>query len=179
MWLSKKKKIGLIALFLFGIILLVVILTHAFVNGQPKTPVTCQQVTEVLSDLGYSPSDTTSMYEKQDSNLVNSIAVETEKIRFDFFEFNNDDSASNVFSHAYNQILDYRNGYTPEYGQDIETDEYYANYRLYSLKSGGMYYLTIRVGSTAIYTYCDEDYINELGKILSGIGYTGDSKKAE
>ncbi len=58
MWLNKKKKIGLTILFVSGLILLGVILIYAFSNGQSKTPATCQQVTTVLSDLGYVPSDT-------------------------------------------------------------------------------------------------------------------------
>ncbi len=171
MWLNKKKKTGLTVLFVGGIILLAVILIYAFTNGQPKTPATCQQVTTVLSDLGYVPSDTTSMYIKQDSHLKSSVAIENEQIRFDFFEFDNGNSASNVFSHAYNQIIDYRSS------NKVESNEYYSNYRLYSLKSAGMYYITIRVGNTAIYAYCNEDYMSELGKILSGIGYSGNADK--
>lgn len=167
MWLNQKRKIGLIAIFAGGMILLVAMLIYVFTNGQPKTPVTCKQVTAVLSNLEYTPSDTTEAYLKQDSHLKNSVAVETDNIRFDFFEFDNDNSASNVYTHAYKQILNYRNGYV----EDVETEEYYANYRLYSLKTTGMYYLTIWVDNTAIYAYCDEEYTGELGEILTAIGY--------
>lgn len=118
-------------------------------------------------NLEYTPSDTTDAYLKQDSHLKSSVAIETDNIRFDFFEFDNDNSASNVYTHAYKQILDYRNGYI----EDVETEEYYSNYRLYSLKTTGMYYLTIWVDNTAIYAYCNEDYISELGEILTAIGY--------
>ena len=48
---------------------------------------------------------------------------------------------------------------------------------MHSLKSSGVYYITIRVGNTALYAYCDEDYMGELGKILSEIGYSGNSDK--
>ncbi len=173
MWLSKKKKIGLIFLFSFGIILLAVILIYAGVNGQPKTPVTCQQVTTVLSNLGYVSSDTTSIYLENDSNLKKSVAIENEKIRFDFFEFDNQDSAANLYSNACNQMLDYRSS------GNISNSEGYANYYMHSLKSNGVYYITIRVENTALYAYCDEEYISEMGRILSGIGYTGDSKSSD
>lgn len=167
MWLNQKRKIALIVIFAGGMILLVAMLIYAFTDGQPKTPVSCQQVTTALSNLEYIPSDTTDAYLKQDSHLKSSVAIETDHIRFDFFEFDNDNSASNVYTHAYKQILNYRNGYI----KDVETEEYYANYRLYSLKTTGMYYLTIWVDNTAIYAYCDEEYTGELGKILSAIGY--------
>lgn len=100
MWLNKKKKIGLTILFVGGIILLAIILIYAFTNGQSKTPATCQQVTTVLSDLGYVPSDTTSLYLEDDAQLKSSVAIENEQIRFDFFEFGNENSAENVYSNA-------------------------------------------------------------------------------
>ena len=42
-----------------------------------------------------------------------------------------------------------------------------------------VYYITIRVGSTALYAYCDEDYMGELGKILSKIGYADNSNNSK
>jgi hypothetical protein len=165
----EKWKKGIIIICSLGIILLVVMLIYAFVTGQPKTPATCSQVTTELTNLGYYPTDTTSIYIEQDSHLQGSVAIENEKLRFDFFEFDNNNSASNVFSHAYNQIIDYRSS------NKIESDEYYSNYRMYSLKSNGMFYITIRVENTAIYAYCDEGYTSEIGRILSAIGYV-DSK---
>ncbi len=165
MWLSKKKKIGLVTLFSFGIILLAVILIYAGSNGQPKTPTTCQQVTTVLSDLGYVPSDTTSVYFEDDSHLKSSVAIENEQIRFDFFEFDNENSAADLYSSACNQMLDYRAR------GNISNSEGYANYYMHSLKSNGIYYITIRVENTAIYAYCDEEYTSKLGEILTAIGY--------
>lgn len=171
MWLSKKKKIGLTILFISGLILLVVILMYTFSNGQPKTPATCQQVNLVLSELGYKLSDTTSLYLGDDSRLISSVAIENEKIRFDFFEFDNENSAANVYDNACNQMLDYRSS------GNISNSEGYANYYMHSLKSNGVYYITIRVENTALYAYCDEDYMSELGKILLGIGYSGHADK--
>lgn len=171
MLLNKKKKTGLTVLFVGGIILLAVILLYAFTNGQPKTPATCQQVTTVLSDLGYAPSDTTSLYLEDDAQLKSSVAIENEKIRFDFFEFDNDDGAANAYNSACNQMLDYRNRYNVSHSQG------YANYYMHSLISSGVYYITIRVGNTALYAYCDEDYMGELGKILTKIGYADNSDK--
>lgn len=167
---NQKKKTGLIILFVCGIILLAVILIYAFTNRQSTTPATCQQVTTVLSDLGYVPSDTTSLYLEDDAQLKSSVAIENEQIRFDFFEFDNENSAANVYSNACNQMLDYRSS------GNISNSEGYANYYMHSLKSSGIYYITIRVENTVLYAYCDEDYMSELGKILSEIGYTGNTE---
>lgn len=171
MWLNKKKKIGLTILFISGLLLLGVILIYALSDGQPKMPTTCQQVTTVLSDLGYVPSDTTSLYLENDTQFKSSVAIENKKIRFDFFEFDNENSATNVYRNACNQMLDYRSS------GNISNSEGYANYSMHSLKSSGVYYITIRVGNTALYAYCDEDYMGELRKILSGIGYCENSDK--
>lgn len=62
-------------------------------------------------------------------------------------------------------MLDYRSS------GNVESSEGYANYYMHSLKSGGMFYITVRVGNTAIYAYCDEGYTSEIGRILSAIGY--------
>lgn len=171
MWLNKKKKTGLTVLFVGGIILLAVILIYAFTNGHPKTPATCQQVTTVLSDLGYAPSDTTSLYSEDDAQLKSSVSIENKQIRFDFFEYDNEKDAAKVYSNACNQMLDYRSS------GNISNSEGYTNYYMHSLKSSGVYYITIRVENTVLYAYCDEDYMSELGKILSGIGYSGDVDK--
>lgn len=157
-------------MFVGGIILLAVILIYAFTNGQPKTPATCQQVTTVLSDLGYEPIDTTSLYIEDDSNLQKSVTIDNKKIRFDFFEFDNDNSAINVYNHACSQMHTYQSG------DMIERDEGYNNYSMYSLKSKGVYYITIRVGNTALYAYCDEEYKSELDTILLSIDYGSSTK---
>ena len=68
-------------------------------------------------------------------------------------------------------MLDYRSS------GNISNSEGYANYYMHSLKSSDVYYITIRVGNTALYAYCDEDYMGKLGKILSGIGYSGNADK--
>ena len=162
------------AIFLIGgfiILALAIMLIVMFSNTGEKTPVTCEQLNTKLIDMGYEPADTTYAYSDQNANLIRSIAIDTGKIRFDFFEFDNDDGAANAYNSACNQMLDYRSRYNVSHSQG------YANYYMHSLISSGVYYITIRVGNTALYAYCDEDYMDELGKILSKIGYTDNSDK--
>lgn len=162
----KIKRIGLTAIFIFGFILLTVILVFSFVDGKPKTPATGQQVSSILSDMGYSPIDVTDSYEKQDLHLNGVITFETKKIHFEFFDFDNNGSADNAYSVACSQIREHRS-------QDcMEGTEGYANYYMKDLRSSTMYYITIRVENTTIYAYCDREYTSELYRILTAIGYS-------
>lgn len=169
---EKFRKLGYKGIYLsiaFIIILFAIIWGILSINTGEKTPVDSQRVYEEIINLGYEPIDTTSLYIEDDSNLQKSVTIDNEKIRFDFFEFDNDNSAINVYNHACSQMHTYQSG------DMIERDEGYNNYSRYSLKSKGVYYITIRVGNTALYAYCDEDYMGELGKILSEIGYADNS----
>lgn len=167
----KLRNKGIYLSIAFIIILFAIIWGILSINTGEKTPVDSQRVYEEIINLGYEPIDTTSLYIEDDSNLQKSVTIDNEKIRFDFFEFDNDNSAINVYNHACSQMHTYQSG------DMIERDEGYNNYSRYSLKSKGVYYITIRVGNTALYAYCDEDYMGELGKILSEIGYADNSDK--
>ena len=74
----------------FIVIALAAILITIFVNTGDKTPVTCEELNTKLVDLGYEPADTTYAYSDQNSSLKRSIAIDTGNLRFDFFEFDND-----------------------------------------------------------------------------------------
>lgn len=162
---TKVKKYGLIAIFIGGFLLLIFILSYAISDGQPKTPLTYQNVITSISKMGYTPIDTTASYKLQDPHLNGSVTIETKKMHFDFFEFDNNDSADNAYSVACSQIRKYRS-------QDsMEGTEGYANYYMKDLRSNTMYYITIRVENTAIYAYCDREYTSELFRILKEIGY--------
>ncbi len=149
----------------FIVIALIAILAIIFTNTGNKTPATYQQVNTELLNLDYSPIDTTATYKEQSSDLNGSIACDSENLHFYFFEFNDDNSAYTLFYN--NHDLIYENiseGFR-------EWDEHYDNYAMYSMSSNGVYYISIWVGNTTIYAYCDEEYTNELGKILTSIGY--------
>lgn len=82
-----------------------------------------------------------------------------------FFEFDNDNSAYSLFHNNHNLIYEnISEGFR-------EWDEHYDNYAMYSMSSNGIYYLSIWVGNTALYAYCDEEYKSELDMILTSIDY--------
>lgn len=149
----------------FIVISLAAILITIFANTGDKTPATYQQVNNELVNLGYDSIDTTDTYKEQSPSLNGSVACDSENVHFYFFEFNNDNSAYTLFYN--NHDLIYENiseGFR-------EWDEHYDNYAMYSMSSNGIYYISIWVGNTAIYAYCDEEYTSELGEILTAIGY--------
>lgn len=170
---EKFRKLGNKEIYLsiaFIIILFAIIWGILSINTGEKTPVESQRVYEEIINLGYEPIDTTSLYIEDDSNLQKSVTIDNKKIRFDFFEFDNDNSAINVYNHACSQMHTYQSG------DMIERDEGYNNYSMYSLKSKGVYYITIRVGNTALYAYYDEEYKSELDTILLSIDYGSSTK---
>lgn len=136
----------------------------------PKDPVTSDKMWEVLESQGYQPIDITEKYYAKDSGakqtLIKCIAFEKDDIHFEFYEFNNKNSAIDVYGQAYRSIILDKNKFSK-----VEHSTQKANYTIYTLKVSGTYNVAIYVGNTAIYAYCNEENSNEIGDILKEIGY--------
>lgn len=91
----------------------------------------------------------------------------------EFFELKSSSDANNMYGQFTTIILDYR------IGNYYDGSSGYSNYKMYWMTSNNTFYTVIKVENTVIYAYCDEDYMGELGEILSRIGYTGDSKSSD
>lgn len=154
----------------FIILALAIMLIVMFSNTGEKTPVTCEELNTKLIDMGYEPADTTYSYSDQNANLIRSIAIDTGKIRFDFFEFDNDNSALSLFKNSQAEINQKRNANSQDW------TAHYNNYVMYSTQSDGIYYIVIRVGNTTIDAYCDAEYKSELDTILLSIDYDSSTK---
>ena len=74
----------------------------------PKTPATVEQVKSAIVDQGYETKDITELYYKSDPEFKNTlnkcISFEKDDLHFEFFDFNNDNSAVNIYSQAYQEI---------------------------------------------------------------------------
>ena len=162
------KAVGLIAGFI--VIVLAIMLIVMFSNTGEKTPVTCEELNTKLIDFGYEPADTTYAYSDQNSSLKRSIAIDTGNLRFDFFEFDNDNSALSLFKNSQAEINQKRNANSQDW------TAHYNNYVMYSTQSDEIYYIVIRVGNTAIDAYCDAEYKSELDTILLSIDYGTSTK---
>ncbi len=163
-WVIKNNKAPY---FLLGFIILtfLTIMIILFVNTGEKTPATCEQVNSTLVNLGYYSENSTDYYVKQNSKLKESVAGNNGNVSFYFFEFDDDETALSEFKNIQTQINQKR-----ELGYH-DWHEFYNNYAMYSMLSNGTYYITIWVGNTALYAFCDEEYKGEIGEILTAIGY--------
>ncbi len=152
------------------VIIFSIIMIVLFANTGEKTPATCEQVSTELINLDYEPVDSTYYYKEQSSQLKGSIMADNGNVRFNFFEFDNNDSAYTVFYNNHDLIYEnISDGFR-------EWDAHYNNYAMYSMSSNGVYYISIWVGNTAIYAYCDEKYKSELDTILISIDYDSSTK---
>ena len=154
------------------VITLFLVLAFIFFNffAVPKTPVTAEQVKAAITAQGYEVKDITEQYYESDPRfkftLNKCISFDKDDIHFEFFDFNNNNSAIDVYSQVYSQ-LSYR--YNSPYS--IEIDYQIANYSIWLYDSLGKYSVAIYVGNTAIYAHCDSENQNEIDKILDAIDY--------
>lgn len=154
------------------VIIFFIVLAIVFFNffAVPKTPATTEQVKSVIIAQGYEPKDITEQYYESDpgfkSVLNRCISFDKDDIHFEFFDFNNDNSAVNVFSQVYQEV-----SYKYNAAHSIEIDTRIANYRIYTLDSLGKYNVAIYVGNTAVYAYCNSENKAEIQKILDAIDY--------
>ena len=153
-------------LLLFGILIFGIL----ELTTKPKTPATSEQVWNTIVAQGYEPEDIADKYHSQDpeskNSLLKCIAFENSDVHFDFFEFNSDSMAQNIYSQFHRKIVDNYNA-----SHIIETENKQANFIIYTLDNGEKYNVAIYVGNTAVYAYCDSENKNEINKILDAIDY--------
>lgn len=150
---------------LIGIIMIVISTTN-----KPKTPVTTDQVWDILEAQGFEPVDTTQIYKDDwgDSGniLKNSVSTQVDDISFNFFVFDSDKSAEYVRTLYLNYIRDNRYSIP-----NVEITEGISNYLLYTLKANGLYSVVIRVGNTLIFAYSDEENAEKINDIILEMKY--------
>ncbi|MGN0547547.1 MAG: hypothetical protein ACI4I3_09455 [Acutalibacteraceae bacterium] len=151
---------------------ILVILTIALISAfnVQKEPVTADRVCEIIKEQGYNPQDITDKYYEHDPTfkrtLIKCVAFEEDDIRFDFFEFNNSNSAVDIYGQAYTEIILNYNAVNK-----IEIEHQMGNFSIYTLDSLGKYNVAIYVGNTAVYANCDSENKNEINRILDAIDY--------
>ncbi len=176
---SSVSNKSIVLSFVFVIIFVVfIILWLSALFSEPKTPATADEVWAAIEEQGYKPEDITDRYYKNDSDaflsLVKCIAFKENDIEFQFFEFNNTNSAIDIYGQAYHNIRITHNSW-----QKMETSYENKNYSLYFLDSHGKYNVSIFVENTAIYAYCNSENKYEINKILDKIDYltSGNNKE--
>ncbi len=176
---SSVSNKSIILAFIFVIIFVVfIILWFSALFSEPKTPATTDEVWAAIEEQGYKPEDISDFYYQKDSGfkltLQKCIAFEDDDIHFEFFEFNNRDSAIDIYGQAYHNITVTHNSW-----QKMETSYKNKNYSLYFLDSHGKYNVSIFVENTAVYAYCNSENKYEINQILDKIDYltSGNNKE--
>lgn len=166
-----KKKIIAFLIFILVFGLAAYALFYLYVSGRP-TPVSADQVITSLNEQGFQPQDITDS--AQDNfpgfGLESCVVTEQNGIRFEFYRFDNVESARKVYQQAHSKIFPNKTN------QAIVFEERKLNYHIYILDVGTTYYLAMYVENTAIYAYCtpakNSDKINS---ILTSFGYMNSS----
>ena len=160
-----KKIIFIIVFFLvFG--LLAYGIFYLYTSGRP-TPATAEQVQDSLSEYGLQPMDitNTSMDNFPGFGLESCIIAEQNDIRFDFYKFDNIQSAQKVFQQAYNEIIEYRTN------DRVQFHERKLHYSVYILDNSTDYYLTMYAENTAVYARCSSENATKINAVLDSLGY--------
>lgn len=165
--MSKKSfiKIAVALGALIGIIVIVFRITN-----NPKTPVTTDQVWDILESQGFEPVDTTQIYKEdwgENGGILNhAVSTQTDDISFDFFVFDSDESAEYV-RRLYQAYIRDNRYFIP----NVEIKEANSNYIFYSLKANGSYSVVIRVGNTLVFAYSNEENAEKIDNIILEMDY--------
>lgn len=166
--ISAKTLIGIFAAVIVFVVFIIFCLDALF--SPPKTPVTSDEVWAIIEEQGFTPEDYTEAYYESDVgfrfSLIKCVAFDENDIHFEFFEFNNSDSAIDIYGQAYHKITTTYNSW-----QKMEIKGFDKNYSLYFLDSLGKYNVAIHVGNTAVYATCDSENQSKINKILAPIDY--------
>ncbi len=146
---------------------LVIFLIFAFAVSTPKPEATIDQISDAISKYGYQVLDRTDVYMEQDTSLEKAIGFVQDDIHFDFFSFDNRKSAENVYVAGRSELILNRKREFPM----IEIETKRANVAFYTLDSKGQYTVSIQVGSTAVYAFCNSENKAVINQILDDIGY--------
>lgn len=169
-FLLNKKTPYIIAALCIG--LLVIMFGHMFFTSGEKTPLNCQQVTNILNELDYSVIDSTDHYYTTNNGLKGSLLVDDNSLKLNFLEFSNSNVAFSTYGNIKTGNID------PKRGKDFrEYDSFYNNYNMYAMYSDNTYYTVICVENTVVYAHCDEDKKADLDTILVKMDYDSVTKR--
>lgn len=101
---AKRKRSFIVAAILF---IVAAVLTLSFLWPQlaaaPKEPAEAEQVAKALIGLGYMPQDETETIGAQDPNLIQCLFVQEDDFFFEFYIYDNEDSACRIYESASSQ----------------------------------------------------------------------------
>lgn len=162
------KKLTWIIGAVFSLLIMVFVCLMLSLGNKTINPLTTVDVCEVLKSQGYQPVNCTdsALAANPGWDLKGCIKVDNGEFEFEFYEFENESSAVGIYGSAYRHIRTNKMA-TPK----RETEARASNYRMYWLEAGENYAISMYVGTTAVYAFCNKDYAAKLDDILFEMGY--------
>ena len=177
-WIKVNFKLVLIPVIV--VLLLGGILLYFFVNGQPKTVATYEQVWKAVENQGITPMDTTEMFITAWKGRNDSKGETLQKaltfinpdsgIDFNFFIFDDDKSAHKARVSYWNYLRFDSGRYGAKSKNQIYTSSV-SNFTVCWVKYDNYYTICTRVGNTVIYAEANVDSKRLVENIIEEIGY--------
>lgn len=165
--MNKKKRIIVILLFVLIFSFCAYGIFYLYISGRP-TPATAEQVETTLTEQGFEIVDFTDSVQNnfEGAGLESCIVGEQDGVRFEFYRFDNVDSAKKVYQQAHSKIIGNRTS------QRVEFEERKLNYHVYILDIETNYYLAMYAENTAVYAYCNSaENSGKINSVLDSLGY--------
>lgn len=157
---------------IIGVVFLILIIVFGCVllglGKKSIDPLTALDVSSILKSQGYQPIDCTetALVDNPGWDLTGCVKVDNGEIEFEFYEFESRDSAVDIYGSAYLHIRTTKMA-TPKRATEARA----SNYRIYRLEAGENYAITMYVGTTAVYAFCDKEHAEKIDNILAEMGY--------
>ena len=175
---KQKNKPNVIGIIVFLVIFIGACYGIYRFTYEKREPVTIEQLSSVLFNSGYETNDFTEKslerYPNARNTLNQCVGFDKDDIHFEFYDFNNEASALDIFQQAHSII--YR---TKMKINSVEMRTHKAHFSTYILDSSDSYDVAIYVENTAIYAYCNKESAGKLNSILAEIGYIKVSNGAD
>lgn len=134
--------------------------------AKPKSP---EEVSKAVSEYGIELVDLTTYYKSiwddKNNQLYTAFKGEKDDIYFEFFVFDNYDSASNILNQYAANIK------RKAEKLDTEYKEQKTNYFNYTARVSGEYYILTMIKNTLVYANCDVENDEMLQEIVRAAGY--------
>ena len=173
-----KKHSSLIVFLLFVIVFAAALygIIRLYSTGVPDQ-ISTEQVRDILVSHELEPIDITEHVRDTyfpKAGLVKCLVAEEDDIHLEFYEFDNQNSALQVFYKEKTEIITTYMTYPK-----VEIDTGKFGYRLYSLDAGGYYAIAVYVKDTVVYARSGSDSGAKIDTIFRNMGYIGTGDKID
>lgn len=144
--------------------MLVIVLAMSMTACKSREQISADVFKEKVESVGYTVVDATEDY-ADSPQILKCVEIETDSLYLQFLEIDSNDNATAIFNIGKSQAETFKgNG-------AVESSVSVGNYQKYTLKTNEKYYVTARVGATAIYAHCDKAESEQLDGIIKELNY--------